>query len=126
MDNKDLINLFFQVLTLMGTMAAGFFSFWKFASGKIDTHFQNLRIEFDNHKTQNKQSIDNVYRRMDEKVKDCVPDILYQLELKHQKENVDQRLTALMEFLKLRLDQLDKTIEKLVKHDENNQNGTKS
>ncbi len=118
MDNKDLINLFFQVLTLIGTMAAGFFSFWKFASSKIDKHFADLRQDFEKHKLETSSKVNRVYERIDEKVKELVPDAIYQLELKHQKESIDARFTTLMDFLKIKFDQLDKTMDKLVKHDE--------
>ncbi len=118
MENKDLINLFFQVLTLMGTMAGGFFAFWKFASTRIDKHFEKQREDFEIHRTETSAKINRVYERMDSKSSEFVKNDIYQVELKHQKENIDSRFSTLMEFLKLKFDQLDKTIEKLVKHDE--------
>ena len=120
MDNKDLINLFFEVLTLMGTMGAGFFSFWRFSSSKIDKHFEKLRSDFDTHKKDTEDRITRVYERMDEKSKEFVKDDIYQVEKKHHNENVETRFQALMDFMKLRFEQLDKTIEKLVNHDDDN------
>ncbi len=126
MDNKDLINLFFQVLTIMGTMGTGFFAFYRFVSSRIENKFNEQRLEISNIKNESDFKIDRLYKRLDEKVKECVKDDMYQLELKHQKENIDSRFSTLMEFLKLKFDQLDKTIEKLVRHDEEkkeNKNG---
>ncbi len=118
MENKDLINLFFQVLTLMGTMAGGFFAFWKLASTRIDKHFEDKEKEFQAYKIQAALDVTRIYERMDRKCGELVKNDMYQLELKYQKENIDSRFSTLMDFLKLKFDQLDKTIEKLVKHDE--------
>lgn len=118
MENKDLINLFFQVLTLMGTMGAGFFGFWRFTSGKIDKHFEKITKNLEDHKKTTDSNILRVYDRMDEKCNLYVKDDLYQLELKHQRESLDLRFKAMMDFMEMKFDSLEASIGKLIKHDE--------
>ncbi len=127
MENKDLINLFFQVLTIIGTMGTGFFAFYRFVSSKIDKKFQDQSDEIIKIRVETDSKVDRVYKRVDEKVKELVKDDIYQLELKYQKENLESRFNTLMEFLRLKFDGVDKefrefgkTVDKLVKHDEIN------
>ncbi len=118
MENKDLINLFFQVLTLIGTMAGGFFTFWRFASSRIDKHFEKQRADFEQHKKDNADAILRVYQRMTEKCNELVPNEIYKLQLSHQKEMLDNRFQTMLEFYTIRLESLEKAINKLIQHEE--------
>ncbi len=118
MDNKDLINLFFQVITIIVSVLSCGITLWIFGAKRMEKHFADQREDFEKHKIETSLKINRVYERMTEKCNELVPNNLYQLELKHQKENMDSRFATLMEFFKLKFEGLEKTLDKLVKHDE--------
>lgn len=123
MDNKDLITLFFQAVTMMITLGVCFFSFWKFASGKIDRHFETIQNDIKLQKTEFDTKLSRAYQRMDEKGHES--DALYLRKEIHEKdmsfvkELTKEQINGLMQRMERELKFINEKLDRLIQIEDN-------
>lgn len=125
----EIINLVIQVFFLLGAMFFGFWQVLEIISKKIEHAQKNqtmaLRLLEDNQKfiedSYDKKHV-RIYERMDEKFTDVektfVRTDIHNITINHLEQKMDDKFMSTIRIFELKLDELTREIQKLVKIDE--------